>query len=688
MHVSADRPAGVINPHATASVALTLKVLERAVINFPLKFAVLGSTEPPLEVAVGCIGEGAVVAVAPSQLDWGKISVLADSPRQVTLSNESLIRASFRCSVVPDEGVFRVDTPSGELAPGEALKLVVHTCIDDTIKFSAKLKIEYGDANPAQYVPLSATGVGSTVVATPSLESVVFGSQFSGRECVKRFELKNHSRRMQRLFFVLDAPPPNVSGHCKVMRGAAFKKMRTPACPNPPDPDRSVFGVFPEALVLAPGESSVVELRGLSSSVQPIGEMFLCERAFENNNRRETLFTSAVSADFINPVLDISQNLLSFELSVQHDVPLEMVAHPLKLTNISDLPVTATLNCPEPFFITGQTRLLLAPLQTETVTVKFSPTAIPSRNTYEQRRDLTITYAEHAQTDRIALQVHAYFPNIGFSEPTVAFGCIPNDTKVVKSLCLRNPGPLSASYEWAFIDTAPDDIAEIFDILPLRGSLAPGASHVAQFSYYGLPDRKFDTQALCIVTDGPTYKIGVSGEASSTRFSISKKLLDFGTILFDGSARQSVVLDNEGFVDLTFKIVNAPDYLVIAPMNGTITAKSKITIVVEFIPRVPQICRSSFRISISNGDREDVAVAGVATFPSVGIALPRSFVGEFAPKLDEASKSLPKAAQTSDALAAEVDRLALVSFVAKTQADSPLCSSLELFESGAAGALH
>lgn len=165
-----------------------------------------------------------------------------------------------------------MDSASGELDPGESRKVTVHTNADDDAKFSGMLKIEYGDANPPQYVSLSAFAFGSTVVASPELGTVEFASQFSGRECTRQYVLKNHSRRTQRIFFALDSPPPNVSGHCTVMRGSTFKKTKTPACPNPPDPSRSLFGFYPEKLVLEPGQEAVVVLKGLSAAVQ----VYLC----------------------------------------------------------------------------------------------------------------------------------------------------------------------------------------------------------------------------------------------------------------------------------------------------------------------------------------------------------------------------------------------------------------------------
>ena len=55
---------------------------------------------PMQQVVLKCIGEGPVVHVTPTEMDWGQTQVLKDISRIVTLSNESLIPAPFTCHMV------------------------------------------------------------------------------------------------------------------------------------------------------------------------------------------------------------------------------------------------------------------------------------------------------------------------------------------------------------------------------------------------------------------------------------------------------------------------------------------------------------------------------------------------------------------------------------------------------------
>lgn len=51
-------------------------------------------------VQIVCIGEGPVVHITPTDIDWQQIPVLVDDPKTLKLSNESLIPAHFTTNLV------------------------------------------------------------------------------------------------------------------------------------------------------------------------------------------------------------------------------------------------------------------------------------------------------------------------------------------------------------------------------------------------------------------------------------------------------------------------------------------------------------------------------------------------------------------------------------------------------------
>jgi hydrocephalus-inducing protein len=268
VRIQCDRPQGILPASTTVDITITLTVYVRQQVNFPLYFRVLGSSEPPLSVAIGCIGEGAVVSVSPASINLGKIPVLQQCSRDITLTNESLIPATYHCTLLPANSPFSVQSASNVIAANQSQTLTIHVCLKDCTTSSAELQISYDDDTPTQVVTLQAHGVGSTVVPIPDIRNVAFGDQFSLFECSQTFVLKNSGLRPQRVVFALDAPPPTAKGDVTVMRGAEFKKTRTPTCPNPPDAKRSVFGVWPEQLLLNPGQEATFSLKGFSKQVQ------------------------------------------------------------------------------------------------------------------------------------------------------------------------------------------------------------------------------------------------------------------------------------------------------------------------------------------------------------------------------------------------------------------------------------
>ncbi len=161
-------------------------------------------------------------------------------------------------------------------------------------------------------------------------------------------------------------------------------------------------------------------------------------------------------------MLSVSDSTLEFELRKEPGLHLEPISREIFLTNVSNLVLTANLTCPLPFHMTQDTRLVLKPNETHSITVHVSPSELRTKNSFSVNRDLVIAYAEHAQTDLVVLKLNVAFPNIAFSESGVHFGCIPNYTKSFHSIKMVNDGPLSVAYSWAFADPAPTNVAEVW----------------------------------------------------------------------------------------------------------------------------------------------------------------------------------------------------------------------------------
>ncbi len=103
---SSAQSSGVIAAHATHDIKLLIETQAQGEIKTSALINILGSTDPQLEVAIACIGEGPVVNVRPGSLEWGVCPVLYPITKSVMLSNQSLIPAEFECVLVSKSILF------------------------------------------------------------------------------------------------------------------------------------------------------------------------------------------------------------------------------------------------------------------------------------------------------------------------------------------------------------------------------------------------------------------------------------------------------------------------------------------------------------------------------------------------------------------------------------------------------
>ena len=72
---------------------------------------------------------------------------------------------------------------------------------------------------------------------------------------------------------------------------------------------------------------------------------------------------------------------------------------------------------------------------------------------------------------------------------------------------------------------------QVFDILPLHGTIEPGDSQTLQFSFYGHENSDNAVEAVCQVEGGPKYKIQLRGQAALVQYSFDKHFINFGEVV-------------------------------------------------------------------------------------------------------------------------------------------------------------
>lgn len=187
----------------------------------------------------------------------------------------------------------------------------------------------------------------------------------------------------------------------------------------------------------------------------------------------------------------------------------------------------------------------------------------------------------------------------------INFGAVMNDTIRKTALTMKNVSVMPVNYQWFFIetgDTGHSDIPlnEVFDILPLRGTIEPGNEEKIEFSYFAVPFKSFSVCSVCKVEGGPDYYVIVRAEASNVEYTLSlpkkNKLIDIGETYISARIAQEFEIENTSKVMFDFSIrhdLSLPraklmtDFIQFTPDKGKLAGGAKARIKLMISPGFP-----------------------------------------------------------------------------------------------------
>ncbi|XP_073515931.1 hydrocephalus-inducing protein homolog isoform X2 [Phyllobates terribilis] len=611
------QPRGIIEAHGSVDIPIVLRAQRTGELSATAHTAVYGSPQPPLEVRLLCTGEGPVVHVDPSEVDFGEIPVLTDVFRTVRLCNQSPIPAAFQATMMRKRSLWRVEPSCGEVPPEGEVHLTLVAFLDDTVAFRDAVQLLITDSS-TYLIPVSAGGTGTTIVTDRPLAPLLnLGAHFSAGPCRYPFTITNRGCRTHQLYWITEGFPQ-------------FSKRqqlpsRKPGAPNP-EPLGPVFRLLPSRMELAPGQSIDVVLEGSSATPKMVRERLLGQAIIGKQSGKEKILVADVICEFIAPVLHLSKQRLHFYVEKPPEEELKEKYESVILRNVSSLPVTIRLSLKPPFSLCHsgavQEEDEESPLRLDTneeveLTIRFDPTFIDDLQSRVVEEVVSICYAEHPHTEHVALQAEVHFPNLHFPHTHIHFGCILNDTEMTRELEVTNVSPLPVQYRWAFVSDVrlpdPGDhpegagedsdpaggqhgfyksrapvpatwtqtlvpqtksvtpttgdgvivaeerrttgVEEVFDVLPQFGTLQPGESQVVSFTFYGHSGVSVGARALCAVYGGPVYEVRLYGEASLVSYELSTREIDTGVQVIDQMAEAQIVLRNTGRVGFPFTVL-------------------------------------------------------------------------------------------------------------------------------------
>ncbi|KAF5907639.1 hydrocephalus-inducing protein, partial [Clarias magur] len=205
-------------------------------------------------------------------------------------------------------------------------------------------------------------------------------------------------------------------------------------------------------------------------------------------------------------------------------------------------------------------------------------------------------------------------------------------------------------------ETPSISIEEIFDIMPIYGVLQPGEIQQVTFSFFGHTDIHAQVQAVCMLEEGPTYKIALKGEASVITYTLDTTEINFGPRLFDHVAEAEIILRNTGKVGFDFiflledQHVSPKDALpgqpLVIPSMGHVRAHEEMRASVYYFPGIPEVFEKVLKLQVAFFEPKSIFLRGEGIFPKVCLDLPRDIDEEqYSSLLNEAKEAVGSESQ-------------------------------------------
>nr|XP_023493063.1 hydrocephalus-inducing protein homolog isoform X2 [Equus caballus] len=460
--LSSPSPCGIIPPHSTVHIPLALETQVTGECRSTVYISTFGSQDPPMVCHLKSIGEGPVIYVHPIQVDFGNIYVLKDSSRTLNLSNQSFIPALFRAHMAHKKSLWTIEPSEGMVPPETDVQLTLTANLNDILTFKDTVVLDIENSNTYR-IPVLASGIGSTIVSDkPFAPELNLGAHFSLDTYYYRFKLTNKGRRAQQLFWMNEdfCPQRKLNKKGLAKKGLA-KSQPQPHCSQEPRNSQSpVFQLHPIRMELYPGQTIDVILEGYSATPRIVKEKLVCHAIIGAQRERSLLMAVNIICEFVSPLIQLSTKQLLYRLEKKPNTVLQPDYQPLVMKNVSTLPVNVLLSTRGPFFIceTDKSPLPLTPepIKLEiggekNLLVKFDPSYRNDLNNWVAEEILAIKYVEHPQVDSLNLRGEVHYPNLSFETMELDFGCILNDTEVIRYVTMTNCSPLVVKFRWFFL---------------------------------------------------------------------------------------------------------------------------------------------------------------------------------------------------------------------------------------------
>ncbi|EAY22120.1 hypothetical protein TVAG_457560 [Trichomonas vaginalis G3] len=582
-NVKNSRPSGIIQSYSTIEIPLQMTATQLGEMSFTKLIRIYGSDNPPLSFTVTFKCIGPTYKISQDFIDFGRIPILKKITRVFTIENTALIPMEYKLSIEKNTDVFSLDTNSGKIPPKEKQNIVISAFLDDGIKFDTEIQVCLSMTIPF-VVKVAAVGVGISLIPNINLENVEIENAFAGQKVSYPFIVSNKGRIPKELKWTIPK----------------FEKQ-----------EELSYSLEPSEVVIEPYSDQTFTIYLDCENPNLIEFSAFCQLILRK--KKVDLFRPKFKIEFEKVLVEIKNKIMNykFDYDYKNEVKnnnlkpskslLPQIPQKNSIKNTSHLPLKMLLKPPHPFILSNDS-FVLQPEETADFDVIFDTSFKTNFVSENIDRNLQIYFEDNPQKYFIKLKARMNFPNLAIEEKEIDFGHISIGAEKNLQIKVHNKSEIAAEYEWQIAGN--ESLA--FDVYPLRSSVNKNEEETVNFVFFGAGNdsQTFSATAICHVKGGPDYTLSLKGSTAKISYEIDTTTIDFGDVNFTDYLQSSVMVYNEGDIDISFDTVIPSktkfNFIKVEPKKFSVKPNDKLKLKVSIWPGIPQQFKEHFTLITPN----------------------------------------------------------------------------------------
>ncbi|XP_038212242.1 hydrocephalus-inducing protein-like [Zerene cesonia] len=316
---------GIIKPNSTLYLPVTIKTSVLGAQEYSIRVHLFGLSTPVEICHINGCGVRPIVTCAPMALHWGQVKLLTKTQKTLTLCNDSPVVVNFRASLLNRDGRWQITPMEGFIEPESETDLLLNLYLIDADTYSNKAVIQLEKVKDI-LVPLSATGIGTSILVGELRDKVMLGRHFTRIPLNCQVIMENCGTRMHALEWSEHYKAPKTKQHTT-----------------------GFFNLDPKNFKMAAGEKLDLTITGLSHKVATVKEMWYLVGSVEGINKKELLLECQIIAEFVDPKIEVSSNVLEFQYDYGPYSEFYKLTDIVTIKNVSKLPLDFEISVKPPF---------------------------------------------------------------------------------------------------------------------------------------------------------------------------------------------------------------------------------------------------------------------------------------------------------------------------------------------------